>query len=213
MMALFILMQQQNQQLQMQMQQQTQQLADSNANCRITAPSVLCPKWDGTNATIPAFIKQLKTLMQDCFFRGADWTCKAQGFDNQSTWLCLQMLQILPQQKLNRFMHRPDFEDNGFAMFAHLMACLQPNDLVHILQDVIALGNLEHLPNQEASAYIAECRRIFNSLQHVSVVQLIPLLMLCCLDPDQFTGIRRSLEQGNPSLINVTLEEIEECVL
>lgn len=184
MMVLFILMQQQNQQLQMQMQQQTQKLADSIANCRITPPLVSLPKWDGTNATIPAFVQQLKTLTQDHFFRMADWTGKAQGFDDQSTWLCLQMLQTLPQQELNHFMHRPDFKDDGFAMFSHLMACLQPNDLVDFLRDVIALGNLEHLPNQEESAYIAECRRIFNSLQHVWVVQLIPLLMLCCLDPD-----------------------------
>jgi hypothetical protein len=85
MMAMLFLLQQQNQQMQLQMQQQTQQLAASIANKCITAPLVPWPKWDGTNATIPAFVEQLKTLMQDRFFLGVNWTHKAPGFDAQST--------------------------------------------------------------------------------------------------------------------------------
>jgi hypothetical protein len=82
MMAMCLMLQQQNQQMQLQMQQHTQQLAASIATKRITAPLVPWPKWDGTNATIPAFLEQLKTLMEDCFFAGADRTHKAPGFED-----------------------------------------------------------------------------------------------------------------------------------
>jgi hypothetical protein len=54
------------------------------------------------------------------------------------------MLQNLPSSEIPRFMNRPDFENNGFAMFAYLLARLQPGTAVHLLQDIIAVCNLKH---------------------------------------------------------------------
>lgn len=121
MMAMFLLLQQQQQAMQQAMQDQTRQLAASISNRRVTAPSISWPKWDGSTAGIPAFVEQLKTLQQDPYFRGADWTQKLPGFDDQSNWLRASILQNLPAAELHRFMNRPDFETDGFAMFAHLM--------------------------------------------------------------------------------------------
>jgi hypothetical protein len=117
-MALLLMMNQQNQQLQVQMQQQTQQLAASIANRCITVPLVPWPKWDDTNATIPAFLEQLKTLMQDCFFASVGWTTKAPGFEDQSTWFHSNILQNLPSSKLPRFMNRPDFENVSCLVYS-----------------------------------------------------------------------------------------------
>jgi uncharacterized membrane protein YgcG len=123
------------------------------------------------------------------------------------------MLQNLPQAELPRFMNCPDFESDGFAMMAHLLSRLQPSTTVHLIQDVVTMGNLEHHQGQDVLAYASEWRRLEQTFQNVSVVQLIPLLMLCWLDPEAFPGIRRSLEQGDPTLINGSLADIEERIL
>jgi hypothetical protein len=159
MMALFLILQQQNQQLQLQMQQQTQQLAASIATKRITAPLVPWPKWDGTNATIPAFLEQLKTLMQDRFFAGVDWTQKAPGFDDDQSTMALVKYSSKPPQvkaELPRFMNRPDFEHDGFDMLAHLLARPQPGSAVHLLCDVFTIGKHEHLQGQDVMEYVSE---------------------------------------------------------
>lgn len=75
------------------------------------------------------------------------------------------------------------------------------------------MGNLEHLQGQEVTAYVSEWRRLDQTYQNVPVVQLIPLLMLCRLDPDSFPGIRHSLKQGDPTLINGSLRDFEERIL
>jgi hypothetical protein len=88
-MAMFLLLQQQQQA----MQERTRQLAASISTRRITAPTISWPTWDGSNSGIPAFIEQLKTLQQDPFFKGADWTQKLPGFEDQSTWLRANILR------------------------------------------------------------------------------------------------------------------------
>lgn len=178
-MAMFLLLQQQQQAMQQAIQEQTRQLAASLSTRRITAPTISWPQWDGSTSGIPAFVEQLKTLQQDPFFKGADWTQKLPGFDEQSNWLRANILQHLPAAELHRFMNRSDFESDGFAMFAHLMDRLQPNTVQHLMLDVIALGNLEHRPGEPVEEYISRGRRLFNSLSQVTVAQLLPLLLLC----------------------------------
>jgi hypothetical protein len=137
------------------------------------------------------------------FFAGADWTTKAPGFKDQSTWLHSNILQHLPIP--------PNFQGSFYDACPSVH--LQPDTAVHLLQDIITVGHLEHQPGQDVTAYVSEWRRLSNSLQHVSVVQLIPFLMLCRLDPDLFPGIWRSLEQGDPTLLNGSLADIEEHIL
>ena len=86
--------------MQLQMQEHTRQLAESLAKSKMSSPSVSWPKWDGSTAGIPAFLEQLKTLQRDKFFKGANWSKKIAGFDDQSTWLRSNILQNLPQQEL-----------------------------------------------------------------------------------------------------------------
>lgn len=52
-----------------------------------------------------------------------------------------------------------------------------------------------------------------SNLQRITVAQLLPLLLLCRLDPDQFPAIRRSLEGAYPTLITATLDDVEQRIL
>jgi hypothetical protein len=101
MMAMFLLLQQQQQAMQQAIQEQIRQLAASLSTRQITAPTISWQKWDGSTSGIPAFVEQLKTLQQDPFFRGADWTQKLPGFDDQSTWLRANILQHLQAAELS----------------------------------------------------------------------------------------------------------------
>jgi hypothetical protein len=106
---------------QQQMQQDNRTLLKTLASRSSRVPSTPFPTWNGQSDTLPTFLEQLKTLQQDRCFRGADWTKVLPGFKDQSNSLRANILKNLPEHELHQFKNRPEFERDGFAMFAALL--------------------------------------------------------------------------------------------
>jgi hypothetical protein len=98
-------------------------------------------------------------------------------------------------------------------MFHHLLTELTPTSLDTLILDVIELGPLEMRPQETPKAFLARARQLMNSLENVKIPQIIPLLVLCRLDREMFPRIRRSLENGDSSLISADMDGVEQRVL
>ena len=176
--------------------------------------SVPFPKWDGMEEAKEGFIEQLKTVQQDPWFAGATWTTKAAGFNTQSNWLRNGILGALTPDWLSNFSEQPQFVDDGFAMFSHLFDLLKPTTPEAVIQRVMDLADLAQQANESAPAYLARARRLYNLLKGVKLEELIPLLTLCRLDRDQFSGIHQSIRQGDKTLLasSISMAEVEAKV-
>jgi hypothetical protein len=141
-------------------------------------PALSFPTWDGQSSTKGLFIERLKTFQKDDFFTGMNWTKKDPAFQKQSTWLRDAILKSLPEDYLSTFKDRREFEDDGFAMFNHLLTELTPTSLDTLILDVIELGTLEMRPQETPKAFLARARRLMNSLESVKIPQIIPLFVL-----------------------------------
>jgi hypothetical protein len=84
----------------------------------------------------------IKTFQKDDYFTVANWTKKDPAFQKHSTWLQDAILKSLPEDYLATFKDRRKFEDNGFAMFNHLLTELTPTSLDNLILDVIELGRV-----------------------------------------------------------------------
>jgi hypothetical protein len=131
--------------LAMMQSQQAQTTAVLRALQGGTKPSLSFPTWDGQSSSKGLFIERLKTFQKDDYFTGANWTKKDPAFQKHSTWLRDAILKSLPEDYLATFKDRRDFEDDGFAMFTHLLTELTPTSLDTLILDVIELGTLEML--------------------------------------------------------------------
>jgi hypothetical protein len=103
-------------------------------------PSLSFPTWDGQSSSKGLFIERLKTFQKDDYFAGANWTKKDPAFQKHSTWLRDAILKSLPEDYLATFKDRRKYEDDGFAMFTHLLTELTPTSLDTLILDVIELG-------------------------------------------------------------------------
>jgi hypothetical protein len=132
-----------------------------------TKPSLTFPTWDAQSSTKGLFIERLKTFQKDEYFAGATWTRKDPAFQKHSVWLRDAILKSLPEDFLASFKDRREFEDDGFAMFTHLLTELTPTSLDTLILDVIELGTLEMRPQESPKAFLARARRLMNSLEKV----------------------------------------------
>ena len=183
--------------------------ANASATKELTAPIQKFPIWDGDDRTKNDFLEQLLTYKQDPFYSGADWTKTIDGYQAKSTFLRSQLLQFLPAKTKKIFEKRPEFEKDGFAMWARLMQELSPSDDEMKLLSVVEFGNLSQGPSESLEDYMARCRDLLSRLKGVKVDEMLPFWALCQLNLDLFPGLSDRIANADPALLSADLDQIE----
>jgi hypothetical protein len=189
-----------------------QQLASSSAP---KGPTAHFPKWDGTNASVPVFLAQIGSYRADPFFTPVtDWTTTIAGQEPYSQRIYANMMATgkLPVAQLDQFLHRPEYVNRGIDMLHSLITKLNPSRPEHRLNDVREVSNLD-MANDTAAMYMRKVRGYATRLHQVTVDQLMPLFALLGLDQGRYRGILDRFTAGDPAVVNVDINALEELML